>query len=75
MFEEYAAFGRGHHHDLASFDEYYRDDVRGLKWPVVNGKETEWRFNGKYDPYVSKGKDFEFIAFDVIYICYIENWL
>jgi nitrate reductase NapA len=60
LFEEYAEFGRGHEHDLAPFDVYYRDDVRGLKWPVVNGKETPWRFNEKYDPYVSKGAGFEF---------------
>jgi nitrate reductase NapA len=60
LFEEYAAFGRGHQHDLAEFDLYYHDDIRGLKWPYVNGKETEWRFNEKYDPYVSKGSGFEF---------------
>ena len=60
LFEEYAAFGRGHQHDLAPFDVYMRDDVRGLKWPVVDGKETAWRFNEKYDPYVSKGTGFEF---------------
>jgi nitrate reductase NapA len=34
--------------------------VRGLKWPVVNGKETAWRFNEEYDPYVKKGAGFEF---------------
>ncbi len=60
LFEEYAEFGRGHQHDLADFDVYYRDDVRGLKWPVVDGKETEWRFNEKYDSYVTKGAGFEF---------------
>jgi nitrate reductase NapA len=60
LFEEYAAFGRGHMHDLAEFDVYFRDDVRGLKWPVVKGKETEWRFNERYDPYVKKGSGFEF---------------
>ena len=60
LFEEYAEFGRGHQHDLDHFDVYYRDDVRGLKWPVVDGKETEWRFNEKYDPYVTKGSGFEF---------------
>ena len=60
LFEEYAAFGRGHQHDLAFFDDYYRDDVRGLKWPVIDGKETEWRFNEEYDPYVTKGAGFEF---------------
>ncbi len=52
LFEEYAWFGRGHGHDLADFDTYHR--VRGLKWPVVDGKETQWRFNSKYDPYAKK---------------------
>ena len=60
LFEEYAQFGRGHAHDLAPFDMYFRDDVRGLKWPVVNGKETHWRFNEEYDPYVKKGSGFDF---------------
>lgn len=60
LFEEYAQFGRGHAHDLADFDMYFRDDIRGLKWPVVNGKETHWRFNEEYDPYVKKGSGFDF---------------
>ncbi|MDX9743207.1 MAG: nitrate reductase catalytic subunit NapA [Arcobacteraceae bacterium] len=56
LFEEYADFGRGHAHDLAPFDTYHK--VRGLKWPVVDGKETQWRFNTKYDPYAKKyGKE------------------
>ncbi|MBL6970342.1 MAG: nitrate reductase catalytic subunit NapA [Campylobacterales bacterium] len=52
LFEEYASFTRGHGHDLAPFDVYHK--VRGLKWPVVDGKETQWRFNVKYDPYAAK---------------------
>jgi len=60
LFEEYAGFGRGHGHDLAPFDVYHRDDVRGLRWPVVNGQETLWRFNEKYDPYAAKGSDLDF---------------
>ena len=59
LFNEYRQFGLNFQHDLADFDTYYRDDVRGLKWPVINGKETQWRFNAKYDPYVKTG-DFEF---------------
>ena len=61
LFEEYASFGRGHGHDLAPFEVYHK--VRGLKWPVVDGKETQWRFNVKYDPYAAKanpGGDFAF---------------
>jgi nitrate reductase NapA len=51
LFEEYADFGRGHAHDLAPFDLYHK--ARGLRWPVVNGKETLWRFRKGYDPYVT----------------------
>jgi len=60
LFDEYRQFTVNFQHDLATFDTYMRDDVRGLKWPVIDGKETEWRFNEKYDPYVTKGKGFEF---------------
>lgn len=60
LFQEYTQFGRGKGKDLADYDVYLRDDVRGLKWPVVNGKETGWRFNEQYDPFVTKGKGFEF---------------
>lgn len=52
LWEEYREFGTGHAHDLAYFDVYHK--VRGLKWPVVDGKETLWRFNSKYDPYAKK---------------------
>jgi nitrate reductase NapA len=43
---------------LADFDTYHK--VRGLKWPVVDGKETQWRFNAKYDPYAAKENNGEF---------------
>ncbi len=53
LFEEYATFGRGHGHDLAPFDTYHRE--RGLRWPVVNGQETKWRFREGSDPYRQAG--------------------
>ena len=58
LFEEYAKFGRGHGHDLAPFDTYHK--VRGLRWPVVNGKETLWRYREGADPYVKAGTGFQF---------------
>jgi len=58
LFEEYASFGRGHKHDLAEFELYHRS--RGLRWPVVDGKETLWRFREGYDPYVEKGSGVQF---------------
>ncbi|MGI9500913.1 MAG: periplasmic nitrate reductase subunit alpha [Geminicoccaceae bacterium] len=58
LFEEYASFGRGHAHDLAPFDTYH--ESRGLRWPVVDGEETRWRFREGSDPYVTPGKGIEF---------------
>lgn len=58
LFEEYAAFGRGHGHDLAQFEQYHK--ARGLRWPVVDNKETLWRFREGYDPYVKKGEGVKF---------------
>ena len=58
LFEEYASFGRGHGHDLAPFDTYH--EARGLRWPVVDGKETRWRYREGYDPYVEKGAGLQF---------------
>ncbi|AWH89630.1 nitrate reductase catalytic subunit NapA [Limnobaculum parvum] len=58
LFEEYAAFGRGHAHDLANFDDYHK--ARGLRWPVVDGKETLWRYREGYDPYVKAGEGVKF---------------
>ncbi|MBL6934552.1 MAG: nitrate reductase catalytic subunit NapA [Alphaproteobacteria bacterium] len=58
LFEEYATFGRGKAHDLAPFETYHK--ARGLRWPVVDEKETLWRFREGYDPYVKAGEDVRF---------------
>lgn len=58
LFEEYAEFGRGHGHDLAPYDRYHKE--RGLRWPVVDGKETLWRYREGYDPYVKSGEGVKF---------------
>lgn len=58
LFEEYATFGRGHGHDLAPFEMYHK--ARGLRWPVVEGKETLWRYREGYDPYVKAGEAVSF---------------
>jgi len=61
LYEEYRLFGlegpkKGH--ELGEFDRYHQ--VRGLRWPVVNGKETLWRYREGYDPHVSAGAGIEF---------------
>ncbi len=58
LFEEYAAFGRGKAHDLDAFDNYHKN--RGLRWPVIGGKETKWRFREGSDPYAKPGSGFDF---------------
>ena len=54
-------FGRGHGHDLAPFDTYHK--VRGLRWPVVKGKETLWRYHEGSDPYVKAGTGLPVLRF------------
>lgn len=61
LWEEYRKFGAGHGHDLAGFETYHK--VRGLRWPVVDGKETQWRFNTKYDFYAKKANPNSDFAF------------
>ena len=61
LFEEYAQFGRGKAHDLAFFDVYHK--ARGLRWPVVDGKETLWRFREGFDTYVPKGEGVRFYGY------------
>ncbi len=62
LFEEYASFGRGHGHDLAPFEMYHQ--ARGLRWPVVDGKETLYRFREGYDPYVEEGREVQFYGYE-----------
>jgi nitrate reductase NapA len=58
LFQEYRQFGLGKAKDLGEFDLYHK--ARGLRWPVVDGKETLWRYREGYDPYVKKGEGVKF---------------
>ena len=58
IFEEYRRFTLGHWHDLARYDDYV--EHRGLRWPVVEGKETPYRYVEGFDPYVSAGAGYHF---------------
>lgn len=61
LFEEYRRFqleGPKKGHEQADFDTYHK--TRGLRWPVVNGKETLWRYREGYDPYVKAGEGVKF---------------
>ena len=63
LFEEYRAFSRYKHKDLAPYDEYVK--ARGLRWPVVqqadgSWRETKFRFSEFDDSYVKKGAEIQF---------------
>jgi nitrate reductase NapA len=58
MYEEYRQFTLGIGKDLASYDELVA--ARGLRWPVVKGKETAYRYAAGHDPYVKKAKGVHF---------------
>ena len=61
MFEEYRRFqfeGPKKGHELADFDTYHK--TRGLRWPVIDGKETLWRYREGYDPFVKSGEGVNF---------------
>ena len=61
LFEEYREFqydGPKKGHEMAPFDAYH--NARGLRWPVLDGKETLWRFREGYDKHVEAGKEMQF---------------
>ena len=61
LFEEYRRFqheGPKVGHELAEYESYH--NARGLRWPVINGKETLWRYREGYDPYVKAGEGVKF---------------
>jgi nitrate reductase NapA len=58
MYEEYRRFTLGVGKDVASYDDL--KTTRGLLWPVVDGKETRYRYAAGYDPYVKKSRGVHF---------------
>ncbi len=58
MYEEYRKFTLGVGKDLASYQQL--QETRGLRWPVVDGKETTYRYAAGIDPYVGKEKGVHF---------------
>lgn len=59
LFEEYRQFSVGKGKDLAPYEVYVKTRG-GLRWPVVDGKETRWRYREGFDPYVKKGEGVRF---------------
>ena len=58
MFEEYRRFTLGAGKDLAAYSQLKEE--RGLRWPVVDGRETRYRYAAGFDPYVEKREGVHF---------------
>jgi len=56
--EEYRSFTTGVGKDVGSYEQL--EESRGLRWPVVDGKETRYRYAAGHDPYVKKDKGVHF---------------
>jgi nitrate reductase (cytochrome) len=57
IWAEYGRFHAGKKHELATYDQLKRNP--GVVWPVVNGKETLWRYHAKTDP-AAEGGEWDF---------------
>jgi len=58
MYEEYRKFTLGAGKDLASYEDLLKS--RGMRWPVVDGQETRYRYAAGHDPYVKKKEGVHF---------------
>ncbi len=57
IWNEYTRFHDNPKHRMAPYTVL--KERPGVQWPFVNGQETKWRYNPKYDP-AAKGDDFDF---------------
>ena len=63
LYEEYRPFTEIKHKQVAPYQELVK--ARGMRWPVVaqpdgSWRETRYRFIEGYDPFVEKGRGFQF---------------
>ncbi len=58
LYEEYRRFTLGSGMDLGRYGDLRK--TRGLRWPVVDGKETQRRYVEGSDPYVKPGEGLKF---------------
>lgn len=58
LYDEYRSFTLGVGKDLASYEQLRA--TRGQRWPVVDGKETRYRYAAGYDPYVKRSAGVHF---------------
>ncbi|MFY0686011.1 MAG: molybdopterin-dependent oxidoreductase [Cyclobacteriaceae bacterium] len=57
IWNEYTRFHEGNKHGMAPYATLKKRS--GVQWPFVEGRETKWRFHGKYDP-ACEGDSYDF---------------
>jgi len=57
IWKEYSRFHDSPKHRMAPYEVLKARS--GVQWPFVDGKETRWRYNAKYDP-AAEGEGFHF---------------
>jgi nitrate reductase (cytochrome) len=60
LYEEYRQFTIGVGKDVAEYEALRQ--VAGLRWPVVDGKETPYRYVAPWDPYADPDKRIDFYS-------------
>ena len=58
IYNEYRKHHVGKKHNMAPLEVLKSQS--GALWPFVDGKETKWRYNPKYDPAANSEKEFDF---------------
>jgi nitrate reductase (cytochrome) len=57
IWKEYLQFHAGPRHEMAPLERL--KEAPGILWPFVDGVETKWRFNSKFDPACTR-ENFDF---------------
>jgi nitrate reductase NapA len=58
IWEEYTRFHDSPRHRMGTYEELRSRP--GVMWPVVDGRETKWRYNADYDPAADAELGFDF---------------
>jgi nitrate reductase (cytochrome) len=58
IWNEYRQFHAGPKHEMATYEQLKARS--GVLWPIVNGRETKWRYNSNYDPAATPQSGFDF---------------
>jgi nitrate reductase NapA len=58
IWNEYSRFHDNDHHRMGTYEQLR--ERPGVMWPVVNGRETRWRYHADTDPAADPARGFDF---------------